>query len=210
MTEEDARSWIADRFGGASVDRLERFVALLAEESKRQNLVAASTLPSVWGRHIVDSAQLVPLSTDMPANWCDVGSGAGLPGVVIAVLSHSDVWLVEPRARRATFLSVVVDALELPNAHVVKARVEALRSAAPMDVITARAVAGLSHLFSLCEHLTAPATRFILPKGRSGLHELALARAEWQGTFHVEQSISDTESTIIIADGVTRRCSASR
>ena len=210
MTEAEAQAWIAGQFGDAAVDRLNRFVTILGDESQRQNLIAASTLSSVWSRHIADSAQLVPLAAGDASRWCDIGSGAGLPGIVVAILGNADIWLVEPRGRRAAFLTDAIAALDLRNAHVVKGKIETFANVAPMDVITARAVAGLSDLFAMCEHLTSPTTRFILPKGRSGRDELASARTEWQGTFHVEQSISDPDSTIILADGVTRRCSASR
>ncbi|MEH3045923.1 16S rRNA (guanine(527)-N(7))-methyltransferase RsmG [Sphingomonas adhaesiva] len=210
MTEEDAKGWIADRFGTAKVDLLQVYVDLLIAENARQNLVSASTLPAIWARHILDSAQLVPLADDAAARWCDVGSGPGLPGLVAAILRRQETWLVEPRARRAAFLRDTAEALGLTaSTYVIQSKVEALREAS-MGIISARAVAELSSLFGMCHHLTDERTRFILPKGQRGGEELAAVRNTWQGVFHVEQSVTDANSIIIIADGVTRRCSASR
>lgn len=210
MTEDEAKAWIESRFGTAKVDRLSVFVDLLVQANTQQNLIAASTIPAIWQRHILDSAQLALLADDAAQRWCDVGSGPGLPGLVIAILHDADIWLVEPRARRSDFLVHVIAQLGLRNAHAVRSKAEAFRPADAMHVVTARAVAALPTLFAMCDHFTSAKTRFILPKGRSARDELALAHAEWQGVFHVERSVSDDNSAIIIADGVKRRCSASR
>jgi 16S rRNA (guanine527-N7)-methyltransferase len=82
-------------------DRLEAYVSLLREENLRQNLVSAATLDSVWERHILDSAQLVRFEPRPGAAWVDLGSGAGLPGIVIACLVEGPVALVEPRRLRS-------------------------------------------------------------------------------------------------------------
>ena len=94
-------------------DRLERFADLLRAESTRQNLISASTLASLWERHIVDGAQLVRFEPKPGATWVDIGSGAGLPGIVIAALVSGRVTLVEPRRLRAEFLRGVVAELGL-------------------------------------------------------------------------------------------------
>jgi len=121
-------------------ERLEAYVALLVEENRRQNLVSAGTLTDVWRRHIVDSAQLVRYAPRPNASWADVGSGAGLPGIVIACLVAGPVTLIEPRRLRAEFLSMVADRLSL-NASVAATKVE--RIPGQFDVITGRAVAAL-------------------------------------------------------------------
>jgi 16S rRNA (guanine527-N7)-methyltransferase len=104
-----------------TLGRLEGFAALLKDESKRQNLVSATTLSTLWERHILDSAQLVRFA-EPGASWADIGSGAGLPGIVLACLVEGPVTLIEPRRLRAEFLHRVVESLHL-NARVVSAKV---------------------------------------------------------------------------------------
>ena len=204
MTEDEAKAWIAERHGAAAVDRLTVLVDHVVTETLRQNLIAPSTVDHIWDRHIVDSAQLLDHAPDA-GHWLDVGSGAGFPGIVLALLGPHQISLVEPRRRRATFLSDLVQALDLDAARVEVhcSRVESVAVAA--DVITARAVASLDNLFDWCARSATTQTRWILPKGKSALEEVASAQKTWHGMFHVEHSITDPASMIILASGVTRR-----
>lgn len=182
--------------------KLEAYVTMLRAESARQNLVSASTLERIWDRHILDSAQLVRFGPFAGASWVDVGSGAGLPGIVIACLVGGPVTLIEPRRLRADFLHRAADSLRL-RVDVVCARAE--RVEGRFDVITARAVANLSRLLELSAHLSTGKTVWALPKGRSALAELSEAKRAWQGVFHVEQSVTDPDSAIVVATGVRKR-----
>lgn len=182
--------------------RLSAYEALLRDEAERQNLISRSTSDDFWNRHILDSAQLLRFAPPQ-ARWCDIGSGAGLPGIVIACLaSGSRVTLIEPRRLRAEFLHRVVDQLSL-NAEVIASKVE--HAEGKFDVITARAVARLAGLFKISSHLSTRNTIWALPKGRNALGELAEAKNSWQGVFHVEPSVTDPDSRIIVATGVTKR-----
>ena len=183
-------------------EKLEAYVALLREESGRQNLISASTLEQLWERHILDSAQLVRFEPRPSASWADIGSGAGLPGVVVACLVSGPVTLIEPRRLRADFLHKLIESLEL-NARVFCGKVE--RAGGEYDVITARAVAPLAKLLKISAHLSTRNTVWTLPKGRGAERELAEARQAWQGTFHVEQSVTDADSKIVVATGVRAR-----
>jgi 16S rRNA (guanine527-N7)-methyltransferase len=180
-------------------DRLERYVERLKAESARQNLVSVASLQQVWPRHVLDSAQLVRFEPRPGASWVDIGSGAGLPGIVIACLVDGPVTLVEPRRLRAEFLREMVAALGL-NASVDCAKVEKIRGR--FDVITARAVAPLARLLEISHHLSTGKTVWALPKGRSAQSELAEARRTWQGAFHVEPSVTDADSFIVVGTGV--------
>jgi len=180
-------------------EKLEAFVALLREESGRQNLVSASTLDRIWDRHILDSAQLAKFEPRSGASWVDIGSGAGLPGIVVGCLVDGPVTLIEPRRLRADFLHKVVESLAL-NASVICAKAE--RAGGSFDVITARAVASLENLLRISQHLSTGKTVWALPKGRSANKELAEAQRSWQGRFHLEQSVVDRESWIVVAAGV--------
>ena len=185
-----------------TIDKLEAFVGLLTDENRRQNLVSASTMASIWERHILDSAQLVRFASKAEASWVDIGSGAGLPGIVIACMVAGPVTLVEPRRLRADFLHKAVEALEL-GANIVCGRAERLGE--KFDTITARAVAPLARIFELSQHLSTGNSIWILPKGRNAQSELAEAQRTWQGVFHVEQSLTDPDSRIVIARHVKAR-----
>jgi 16S rRNA (guanine527-N7)-methyltransferase len=182
--------------------RLEAYVALLQKENQRQNLVSAATLDRIWERHILDSAQLVRFEPYAGASWVDVGSGAGLPGIVIACLVDGPVTLIEPRRLRAEFLGDTVAALDL-NALIEVAKVERVRGT--FNVITGRAVAPLGRFLEISRHLSTGKTVWALPKGRSAQSELADAGRSWQGDFRIERSVTDEDSEILVATGVRAR-----
>jgi 16S rRNA (guanine527-N7)-methyltransferase len=196
-----------EKAAGRSVSRetfkkLEAYAGLLRAESARQNLVSASTLDALWERHVLDSAQLVRFEPEPGVSWVDIGSGAGLPGIVVACLVEGPVTLVEPRKLRAAFLEETVRVLGL-KATVQAAKAE--RIAGKFDMITARAVAPLAEFLRISQHLSTRKTVWALPKGRNAQAELAEARRAWQGTFHVEQSVTDAESFIVVGTGVRAR-----
>ncbi len=206
MNEAEARAWVRERFGVPRETLLERFATLLRAEAEAQNLIARSTFDQLWSRHLVDSAQLIPLASDAgPGTWLDIGSGAGLPGLVVAALGDRPVTMVEPRARRVEFLRGAVAELGLPQALVAGSRIESFRSPTPAAVISARAVAPLHQLFAAARHCADRDTLWLLPKGRGAHSEVDAARKAWQGSFHVEQSITQSESLIVVAREVHPR-----
>lgn len=182
-----------------TLERLEAYVALLREESRRQNLVSAATLDCIWDRHILDSAQLARFEPETGSSWADVGSGAGLPGIVLACLVEGEVTLIEPRRLRVEFLQAVVEKLGL-NATIAASKAERVTGA--FDVITARAVAPLATLLGISQHLSTTNTVWALPRGRNAHSELAEAKRAWQGAFHVEQSVTDADSYIVVGTRV--------
>lgn len=204
MTENEARDWVAARWGGAAVDRLGIFAAAMVAENERQNLVSAASLSVIWSRHIADSAQLVPLGEDRSGWWADIGSGGGFPGLVVAVLRPEPTLLVEPRARRATFLSDVAAAMQLTHVRVATSRVEVVEGVSA-SIISARAVAAPTLLFDRCAAIATPDTRYLLPRGRDAENAIEEAQQRWRGVFHVEHSVTDPTSGIIVADKVQRR-----
>jgi 16S rRNA (guanine527-N7)-methyltransferase len=193
---EQAAGWPVSR---ETFEKIEAYVALLRGEAEHQNLVSAATLASLWDRHVLDSAQLLRFSPAADASWIDVGSGAGLPGIIIACIAGGPVTLVEPRRLRADFLKTVVEQLGL-SATIVQSKAE--RFSGSFDVITGRAVAPLGSFLSMCDHLSTKKTVWILPKGRSAQSELAEAQRTWQGSFRVEPSVTDEDSRIIVATEV--------
>lgn len=185
-----------------TIEKLEAYAALLREENAHQNLVSTSSLNSLWDRHIVDSAQLVRFEPRNGASWVDIGSGAGLPGIVVACVVEGPVTLIEPRRLRVDFLHKVCESLRL-TATIFDGKAE--RAQGKYDVITARAVANLAKILKISAHLSTRKTVWALPKGRSVDAELAEARQAWQGRFHVEQSVTDADSRIVVVTGVAKR-----
>jgi len=212
MTEAEAHAWLAERgwMDGGARERLHRVAMLVEEENVRQNLVAASTLPHMWSRHIVDSAQLLNLAgTGVDTGlWVDLGSGGGFPGLVVAALRQAPILLVEMRGLRARFLERCVADLGMTHASVLQTRVERVVLDAPAAVISARAFASLDSTLAVASHLCDQNTMWLLPKGRSAQLELVTASQQWQAVFHVEQSVTDPESAIITASGVKLRYAA--
>ena len=201
--EDAARAWIGEAFAPTADQwkQLERFVDMLIAESAQQNLIASSTIPTMWVRHIADSAQLLSFDTrDGDGLWIDLGSGAGLPGIVVAILSTRPVMLVESRKRRCDFLRTVVAELRLANVEVMEAPLERIE-ARPAASISARAFAPLDKLLDLSARFSTESTHWLLPKGRNAVKELALLPQPWQRMFHVEQSRTDVESQILVGRG---------
>jgi len=181
--------------------RLNRYVDLLTAANDEQNLVAASTIEDIWERHIVDSAQLLRFQPTPGLSWVDVGSGAGLPGLVIAIMTEGSMTLVEPRRLRVEFLNSVIHELGLATrVDVVQGKAD--KVSGKYDVITARAVAPIDRLLGITLHLSHRGTIWLLPKGRSGKSDLADATRTWQGVFRSENSLTDPEATIVVASGV--------
>jgi 16S rRNA (guanine527-N7)-methyltransferase len=184
--------------------RISAYAELLKAEASAQNLIARSTLDALWERHILDSAQLARFEPFAGSSWVDVGSGAGLPGIIIAALVEGPITLVEPRRLRAEFLQRTVDQLGIaPRVTVAATKVE--RITGKFDVITGRAVAALERFLDLSHHLSTQNSIWALPKGRNAKSELADAQQRWQGVFHVERSVTDDDSYIVVGTGVREK-----
>ena len=200
-SEEEARAYVARLSDGRALDRLDRLVRDLSAENQRQNLIARATLPTVWQRHIADSAQLLELCAASDGPWLDLGSGAGFPGLVIATMRPDlSVVLVESRRRRIEWLEHAIANLGLDNCRVEGTRLENV-TAFEAEVISARAFAPLDRLLSLSAPFSTSATQWVLPKGRSAAHEVARLSKNRRAMFHVEQSVTDPEAGIVVGRG---------
>ncbi len=187
-----------------TTDLLEHYMALLRDETGKQNLISSSTLDSLWERHILDGAQLVKFAPAADLSWVDIGSGAGLPGIVIAILVGGPVTLIEPRRLRAAFLTTTVAELGLDSRVTVAAK-KVERVAGAFDVITARAVAELDKLLRISTHLSTRKSLWVLPKGRSAESELAAARRNWHCDAEIVLSRTDPDSRILLLRNVKAR-----
>lgn len=198
MTEDDARAWISTRFGEAKTNLVAQFVDRVKIENAQQNLIAPSTIDTIWVRHALDSAQLIELAGKPFSSWLDIGTGGGFPGVVVAILSGAEVTMVEPRRRRVEFLQQCVDTLGIARGRILQAKVEQVDG--QFDVISARAVASVEKLLHAAEHCATAGTRWVLPRGRLEADHLAALRQNRHWMFHVKQSLTDVGSSIVVGE----------
>jgi 16S rRNA (guanine527-N7)-methyltransferase len=210
VNEDEARAWLRDQLDVSreTMEQLDAFQAMVVEESTQQNLVSAATIPHIWARHVVDSAQLVPLAPAEGA-WLDLGTGAGFPGMVVAILRSQPTILVESRRKRIDFLAASARKLGLDHAVAEGARLEALPTAR-MAVISARAFAPLDRLLALAHRFSGNETVWLLPKGKSAREELETVRKAWHGDFTVIPSVTDPDAAILQAQRVAPRKQARR
>lgn len=203
MTEDEGRAWIDAHVPRETSEALGRLVALVLDEMPRQNLIAASTADHIWARHIVDSAQLVRMAPAAARRWIDLGSGAGFPGMVAALLCPDvHMTLVESRRKRIDFLRFMADSLGLAGRVTVAGQRLELLESSPQDVISARAFAPLDRLLPLAHRFSTPETIWLLPKGRGAASELEAVTGSWQGDFRVVPSMTDSDAAIIVASQV--------
>jgi 16S rRNA (guanine527-N7)-methyltransferase len=182
--------------------RLDRFVALLIAWEKHTNLIARSTIPVIWTRHIADSLQLLPLAPQAKV-WADLGSGAGFPGLVLAcALGESrgaEVHLVESIGKKAAFLREAVQVTGAP-AIVHAMRVEDFVDKGPesIEVVTARALAPLPKLLPLAYPLLKKGAVGLFPKGQDVGSELTDAAKYWKIQSDLVRSRTDQRAQILI------------
>jgi 16S rRNA (guanine527-N7)-methyltransferase len=205
MTEEEARAWLRDNLDASRETdaKIDAFRQMVIDESMHQNLISAATIPHFWVRHILDSAQLL-LDAPTKGRWLDLGTGAGFPGIIVALLRGRPITLVESRRKRSTFLESVIDRFDLHHADLVSGSLESMETD-PFSVISARAFAPLPKLLTLAHRFSRPKTVWLLPKGRSAREEVESIKGDWGGMFHVKQSLTDPDANIIIAHSVTRK-----
>jgi 16S rRNA (guanine527-N7)-methyltransferase len=182
--------------------RLEAYVELLVRWAARINLVGRNTLTDLWRRHILDSAQLQPLVPEATRSLIDLGSGAGFPGLVLAILGIGGVELVEADSRKAAFLREAIRITGAP-ATVRACRITAVPPHA-VDVVTARALAPLDRLLDLAAPFIGPDTVCLFPKGEHVVEELTLARKGWTMTSVMRDSIADPRGVVLCLKGVAR------
>ena len=204
MDETQARIWLQREFAvpRETMERLDAFVALLRSENERQNLVSRASLDQIWLRHIADSAQLLRFAPSAAASWVDLGTGAGFPGLIVALLHQGPITLVEARRLRADFLHRAADSLGV-EVKILGDRAERV-SGRSFAVISARAFAPLDRLFELGTGFSTDKTLWLLPKGRNAETELEALDPSWQGSFRLEPSITETGACIIVGAGVHR------
>jgi 16S rRNA (guanine527-N7)-methyltransferase len=184
---------------------LETYAALLRKWQKAINLVSGATLEDVWRRHFLDSAQLLPLLPEGDGHVTDLGSGAGFPGLVLALLTGRPINLVESDQRKAAFLGEVARATGCAGrVQIHAARVEALKPWAS-PVITARALADLTQLLDWASPFLSTASVCVFPKGAKAEDELTAALRVWKMTVERVRSVTDPTGLILRLSHLERR-----
>ena len=190
-----------------TLDRLGLYADLVVKWQPRINIVGASTADDVWTRHLQDSAQLWPYVEDVVRGGeiVDFGSGAGFPGIVLAILGANDVILMESNTKKTVFLLEAARVCGvLGQIEIARERIE-VANAREADVITARAFAPLPKLLELGQRHLKPGGHYVLLKGRAFEEELADARAAgWVFTVTTHASLVDPEGVVLILQGVDR------
>lgn len=183
--------------------KLEIYAALLEKWQNSINLVSKSTLPDLWQRHFLDSAQIYPLVKDAEGALADIGSGAGFPGLVLSVLGKADVHLVESDRRKTVFLREAARACDV-NATVHACRIEdtPVKEAA---IVTARALAPLPQLLDYAAPLLAEDGRCIFLKGRTAAEEITTAREKWNFFLEKQSSIADEQGAVLMLKEISRK-----
>jgi 16S rRNA (guanine527-N7)-methyltransferase len=194
-----------------TLERLKTYESLLQQWQKTINLVAPSTLAQAWHRHFADSAQLVALAPSQPKTWVDLGSGAGFPGLVIAIMlapaGKTRVTLIECDSRKAAFLREVARQVAVP-VDILPLRIEAAATRATLKraaVVSARALAPLPRLLALAAPLFGPDTTGLLLKGREASRELQAAELEWKFNSELVPSSTDPEARVVIVRSLASR-----
>jgi 16S rRNA (guanine527-N7)-methyltransferase len=182
--------------------RLHAYVDLLTAWTPRINLVGPRTLEDVWRRHILDSAQLRPLIPRSARVLVDLGSGAGLPGLILAILGVPEVHLVEADTRKCAFLREAARVTEA-TVTVHAQRLEKIAGFAA-DVITARALAPLALLLDHAERFIVPHSLLLFLKGSGAPEELTQARKGWRMREMLHSSVSDPSGIVLQLDEVSR------
>jgi 16S rRNA (guanine527-N7)-methyltransferase len=196
-----------------TIHRLIRYAEILSDWQKRTNLVGPSALPALWPRHFADSAQLCSLALNARL-WLDLGSGAGFPGLVVAIIQagapHFRMHLVESNRKKCAFLAEVARETRAPvdiHAMRIEELAECAQSLSP-DVVSARALAPLPRLFELAAPFLGERTKGLFPKGREAETEIEAAREDWEFDFRLHPSLTAEDSHIVEVTGLRPRSTA--
>jgi 16S rRNA (guanine527-N7)-methyltransferase len=202
LSSDRARALALMAVSRETADRLDRFVALLLDWQSRINLIASSTVPVLWTRHIADSLQLLALAPEA-RRWADLGSGAGFPGLVIAcALADSlpaQVHLIESNQKKAAFLAEAVRVTGAPAiVHAERSDDFIKKLDEPLDIVTARALAPLQRLLTIAYPLLKRGAKGLFPKGQDVDAELTEAAKCWSIQASLVPSRTDPRSRVIV------------
>jgi 16S rRNA (guanine527-N7)-methyltransferase len=175
--------------------KLDRYAEILVEWNQKFNLVSETTLPHIWQRHFLDSAQFMRIAPREAKSLADLGSGAGFPGLVLSIMGIRNVHLVESIGKKANFLRTVIEELKL-DTKVLNMRIESIHEI-KFDVITARALKPLPQLLKLAKPLMKKDSLCIFLKGQQLDGELTESRKYWRFDHETFSSLSDRSGRVL-------------
>ncbi|MDE2028930.1 MAG: 16S rRNA (guanine(527)-N(7))-methyltransferase RsmG [Alphaproteobacteria bacterium] len=181
-----------------TIHNLSTYETILKDWNNKFNLIAESTLPHIWSRHFADSAQLLLHIPENAKTLADMGSGAGFPGLVLAVMRPSlQITLIESIGKKADFLRAVTDAFKPANVTVRRERVENIKDL-KADIVTARAMKALPELLKYAHRLLAKDGICVFPKGKNAPEELTEAKKNWTFKAETHPSLTSAEGRILV------------
>ena len=191
-----------------TIDKLKEYETLVKEWNNKFNLISKSTVDKVWERHILDSLQLCPYFYNKEGLLVDFGSGAGFPGIVLAIVGKEKfpnlkIILVESIGKKANFLTFVKNELNL-NVEIINDRIENIKTT-KADFIISRAMASLEKLLEYSKPFCQKTTDLIFPKGEKWKEELTEAQKKWQFKYSTVESVTNKDSCILYINNVRRK-----
>lgn len=190
-----------------TMEKLDHYAETLEKWNRKINLISPKSVPDIWARHFLDSAQILKIAPKSTQSWCDLGTGGGFPGLVVAIMASETAscpkfTLIESDERKATFLATIARELSL-DVYVLPQRVEESEKQYA-DVVSARALAPLDKLLGYAHRHVNETGVFLLQKGENHLSELTDARRNWHIDCEVISSITDSSSAILKITGCQR------
>ncbi len=206
MNETDAYQTIGEYVSRETLHDFEQIEQALKQWAKRFNLVAPSTLAHFWSRHVLDSVQLFDLAPKTAKTWVDFGSGAGFPGMILAIMLKTrmgaNMHLIEANGKKCAFLKHCARISHAP-VQISQMRIEDVPTKRA-DVITARALADLTNLLNYAEPFVGKDTILLFPKGKNAQKELTNAMKQWQINSQSHVSRTDEQASILCIEHMER------
>tara|TARA_B100001123_G_C15268525_1_gene1009343 strand:+ start:108 stop:722 length:615 start_codon:yes stop_codon:yes gene_type:complete len=187
----------------AKEKKFNKFIYELKNYNKKTNLVGRSTLTNPWNSHIIDSVQITSFIKNKNSSILDLGTGAGLPGIVLAIMGYKNVSVVDSNNKKINFIKGVQKKLNL-NLKVFLSRIEKIEKKS-YEYLTSRALAKLNKLFTYSQNLSNKDTVLIFLKGKTVNDEINEAKMNWVFDFETKQSYSDPRGKILIVKNLMHK-----
>jgi len=181
---------------------IQKYIDSIIQYNSHTNLVGKSTLADPWSKHILDSLQLTAFIKNKNHSIIDMGTGAGLPGVVLSIVGYKNISLVDSNGKKIKFLKNIKDVLGL-DLNIISNRLEKLHNLR-FDIITSRALAKLNILFCYSQNFMKKNTVLIFLKGKTVNEEIFEAKKNWKFQFQKYQSASDTRGVILVIERLSK------
>ena len=198
--ENEAINFLKNQLDDKAFESLNFYREILSEKSKLFNLISKNTIDQIWQRHILDSYQLINY-IDKDDIVIDIGSGAGLPGIILAILGVKNITMIDSINKKVKFINETIENLSIDNAHIsaIHSRIEDLYMVT--DILTARALKPLNEILFLIEKNIIVNKKILLLKGSKILEEIEEAEKFWNFEYKLHKSMTSPDSFIIEISG---------